>query len=89
MAKKIVWSKVARDDFRSTLRFYCDRNGNDEYSSKLAETINSAIEKISRHVLIGRPSDDKNVRVLSTGSLGYKAKSKRAEKLFKRLKQEK
>ena len=68
MAKKVVWSKIARDDFRATLKFYSKRNGNNRYSHQLSHVIELAIEKLYRNNLIGRPCDDKNVRILFVGN---------------------
>ncbi len=67
MAQKIVWSKEAQDDFLATLGYYAERNGNKTYSEKLAGQIQEAIERLLEHPLLGRPTNDEEVRVLRHG----------------------
>lgn len=68
MAQRIVWSKEAQDDFLATLGYYSERNGNKIYSEKLARQIQEAIERLQKHPLLGRVTNDGKVRVLVQGN---------------------
>lgn len=77
MAKRIVWSQEAEEDFNKTLSFYAERNGNKLYSKKLARETLEVIDKLREHPLLGRSSIDKKVRILGQGifQIYYEIKS--------------
>ena len=68
MAQRIVWSKEAQDDFLATLGYYAERNGSKTYSEKLAKQIQEVIERLREHPLLGRPTNDEEVRILRKGN---------------------
>ena len=68
MAQRIVWSKEAQDDFLATLGYYAERNGSKTYSEKLARQIQEVIERLREHPLLGRPTNDEEVRILRQGN---------------------
>jgi plasmid stabilization system protein ParE len=63
MAKRVIWSFRARNDRQTILEHWHDRNGNKDYSSKLAEGFRETIRYIAEHNYIGVATDEKNVRI--------------------------
>ena len=69
MAKRIVWSKVARLDFKEILDFYIRRHGNSIYARKLNESLKKTLQLLSEYEYLGVMSDYEEVRVLIKGDL--------------------
>ncbi|HLO44773.1 MAG TPA: type II toxin-antitoxin system RelE/ParE family toxin [Leadbetterella sp.] len=67
MAKQIVWSDSAVNQFNEILEFWEEHNKSDSYSLKLYSRITTAIEKISRFPEIGKPSNVSFVRIKISG----------------------
>ncbi|KAA9325211.1 type II toxin-antitoxin system RelE/ParE family toxin [Adhaeribacter soli] len=67
MAKRIIWSKEAKQDRREILEFWFQRTGNKKYSRKLAKQFAETIRFISQHNYLGRAVDEENVRVSVCG----------------------
>lgn len=66
--RRIIWSKDAQDDFLATLGFYAERNESRTYSEKLTGQIQEAIERLREHPLLGRPTNDDQIRILKKGN---------------------
>lgn len=65
MAKrKVVWTSDAKLSFKEILNYYIERNGNRKYSSNLTRHVKKIILYISSHNLIGRATNEANVRVV-------------------------
>ncbi|MGV3539928.1 MAG: type II toxin-antitoxin system RelE/ParE family toxin, partial [Rufibacter sp.] len=62
--KRIVWSKTARADFKATLLFYKERNGNSTYSKRLANEITTLIELLPKNNFLGKVTTVSGVRVI-------------------------
>ncbi len=64
MAKRqVIWSITAHQDRLKILEYWTNRNKNKDYSRKLYTLFNSAIELLSIRPNIGRPTDEKGVRL--------------------------
>jgi plasmid stabilization system protein ParE len=67
MAKRVIWSVRARDERQAILEYWNIRNGNKDYSRKIAEEFREAIQYIAEHNYIGVATDEKNVRIAVSG----------------------
>jgi len=67
MAKQIVWSDFAVNQFNEILEFWEDHNNSDAYSLKLYARITTVIEKITPFPEMGRPSNMSFVRIKISG----------------------
>ncbi|WP_205030459.1 hypothetical protein [Psychroflexus aestuariivivens] len=52
--KKIIWSDLAKSQFRDILEFYIDRNESATYSLKLLEETEHLLKTLSESEFIGR-----------------------------------
>ncbi|MCB1192877.1 MAG: type II toxin-antitoxin system RelE/ParE family toxin [Leptospiraceae bacterium] len=77
MAKRVVWSENAKNSRREILEYWFKRNGNKDYSKKLSEKFNKAIQMIKEFNYIGIATDYENVRamIVEDYSLFYEIKS--------------
>ncbi len=64
---RIAWSTEARLDLIDILEFYVTRNGNSKYSRKLYTRINKDVKQLAKNPLVGRITDNPNIRTLITG----------------------
>ena len=65
--KRVVWTDKARINFKTTLHFYRERNGSEEYSTQLYQDIVQSIELLRKNEHLGKSTDEENVRVLTKG----------------------
>jgi plasmid stabilization system protein ParE len=63
MAKKIIWSNLAKLELANVLDFYVQQNGNSNYSLKLLDEIDDVVKTLSESELIGRLTKNKITRV--------------------------
>jgi plasmid stabilization system protein ParE len=64
MVKKIIWSPTAEAEKNDILRFWIIHNQSPNYSIKLEDKINEAIEILPYHPFIGKKTDFEKVRVI-------------------------
>ncbi|MGM0635471.1 MAG: type II toxin-antitoxin system RelE/ParE family toxin [Bacteroidota bacterium] len=62
--KKIIWSALAKSEFRDILEFYTRRNQSATYSLKLLEETEEVLTTLSKNEFIGRLTSNKKTRVL-------------------------
>ncbi len=68
MAKReIRWSKEAKADLFSILKFYNERNGSTVYSSKLNKRIDQNLQLIAKYPNIGTATDSDSIRIFISG----------------------
>ncbi|MGH2575248.1 MAG: type II toxin-antitoxin system RelE/ParE family toxin [Ignavibacteria bacterium] len=81
MAKKVVWAKGAQNDLIDILTFWIERNGNNEYSTKLFNEFKKFDSMISHFPHSGKKTNFKDVRAFVKGnfSLFYREQSKLIE----------
>jgi toxin YoeB len=63
MARQIIWTDRAQKERFEIFTFWNNRNQSTVYSKKLNELIKQSLKIISRHPLIGKPTNKENVRV--------------------------
>lgn len=63
MAKQVIWSDRAIDDLLRIFEYWNNRNKSSNFSKKLNELFNKAIEIIAIHSSIGRPSQIENIKI--------------------------
>ncbi|HET8736615.1 MAG TPA: type II toxin-antitoxin system RelE/ParE family toxin [Pricia sp.] len=63
MVKQIIWSRSAQDDRIKIFTYWNKKNRSNLYSKKLNRLFNEAIKLIATYPEIGRPTDDKMVRI--------------------------
>ena|SRR5690554_6025865 len=63
MARRVILSELARDDRKRILEYWNKRNQSKAYSKKLNEQFSQAFRLIAVFPQIGKPTDDKDVRV--------------------------
>ena len=63
MAKKIIWSRRSQNDRIEILGYWNKRNKSKAYSEKLNKLFKEAVKLIADHPEIGKPTDNKNVRI--------------------------
>ncbi|RRO15251.1 type II toxin-antitoxin system RelE/ParE family toxin [Flavobacteriaceae bacterium 14752] len=62
--KRIIWSNLAKSQFRNILDFYIERNGSVTYSLKLLNETEDLLETLSKNEFIGRLTSNKQTRVI-------------------------
>jgi plasmid stabilization system protein ParE len=67
MAKRVIWSLRARNDRKAILEYWHTRNGNKNYSKKLAAEFGETVSYIAEHNYIGVATDEENVRIAVCG----------------------
>lgn len=68
MAKRIIWSNKAKEERRKILEYWEMRNGNKNYSKKLAKQFREKVRYIAEFNHIGTATDIENVRVTVCGN---------------------
>ncbi len=63
MARKIIWSLQAQQDRKEIFAYWNNRNKSTQYSKKLNRLFNNAIHLINAVPQIGRPANNKSVRI--------------------------
>lgn len=63
--KEIIWSKLAKLQFKAILEYYVERNGNENYSLKLVDEVEDVLNTLSKSELIGRLTSNKFTRVIT------------------------
>ncbi|WP_436414575.1 type II toxin-antitoxin system RelE/ParE family toxin [Petrimonas sp.] len=63
MARKIILSKLAREERKRILEYWNEQNQSKTYSIKLNKQFSSALKLIASFPQIGRQTDDKSARV--------------------------
>jgi plasmid stabilization system protein ParE len=81
MAKRVIWSLKARNDRKAILEYWYKRNGNKNYSKKLAAEFGETVNYITAHNYIGVATDEENVRLAVCGNylIFYELKEKAVE----------
>ena len=64
VAKEIVWSDLAKLQFKTVLEFYYFRNENSNYSLKLVDDVEDLLKTLSKSEFIGRLTSNKVTRVI-------------------------
>ena len=64
VSKKIIWSDIAKSEFRDILEFYMNRNESLTYSLKLLDETEDLLKTLSKSELIGRLTSNKKTRVI-------------------------
>lgn len=62
--KKIIWSDLAKVQFRESLEFYRERNKSITYSLKLIDETEDVLKTLSKSEFIGRLTSNKKTRVI-------------------------
>lgn len=62
MAKRVVWTKTARDARRKILEYWIVHNGSNTYSRKLSILFKEKIQLLKLQSYIGKPTDFDEVR---------------------------
>jgi toxin YoeB len=78
--KKLNWSARAKRELKEIVRFYRQRNGNDEYGWKLLQEFRKATKRVEREELTGQRFEDTDLRfvvVLRTFQIFYRIGWKR------------
>jgi plasmid stabilization system protein ParE len=77
VAKRVIWTETAKNARRDILKFWILHNKSNTYSKKLARLFRSKISLIAKSEYLGKPTDNKNVRVtlVSHFSIFYKVLS--------------
>ena len=63
MAWQIIWTERAQKERFEIFTFWNTHNQSSVYSKKLNELIKQSLKIISRHPLIGKPTNKENVRI--------------------------
>ena len=63
MAKRVIWSLRAKAERQEILEYWFKRNGNKNYSRKLAGEFRETIYYIAQNNYLGRATDEINIRV--------------------------
>jgi len=67
MARRITWTKNAKQVYKGILRFYAERNGSKTYSIKLDKEITKLIYLLKQYPNLGKKIDYKDLRVIIKG----------------------
>lgn len=62
MARQIIWAKLAHEDRHRILDYWVERTQSKQYSRKLNQLFESAVDLIAEHPFIGRATDSPNIR---------------------------
>ena len=63
MARQVIWTERAQKDRIAIFTYWNKRNESFVYSKKLHESFKESLKLISRHPLIGKLTNKKNVRL--------------------------
>lgn len=63
MARRVILSKLAREEQKRILQYWMEQNQSKTYSIKLNKQFAKALQLIASFPQIGRQTDDKSVRV--------------------------
>lgn len=64
MARKVVWTQNASDEWKHILDFWIDKTGNKKYSRKLDNKIRIILNYIKNNNYIGNITSYKNIRLV-------------------------
>jgi toxin YoeB len=67
LAKRIIWSKRAKEDRREILEYWIKSTGNKKYSLKLRNDFNSIIKLLINFPNLGKKVDNYDARCLIKG----------------------
>lgn len=67
MAKRVIWSKRAKEDRQEILEYWLERTGDKVYSRKLSKRFREKIKYIAEYNYIGTATDIENVRAAVCG----------------------
>lgn len=62
--KKIIWSDIAKAEFKENLEFYTERNKSAEYSLKLLAKTENILNTLAESEFIGRLTSNRKTRVI-------------------------
>ena len=62
--KKVVWTDIAKDEFRQVLEYYFQRNDSSNYSLKIIKETENLINTLSKSHFIGRITSNEITRVI-------------------------
>lgn len=62
MAKRVIWSTLAEQDFADILEYWVNRNKSATFSNSLIDLFEEATELISQYPEIGQRTDIPDVR---------------------------
>jgi len=68
MAKRVTWSRKAKEDRRKILEYWEERNGDKIYSRKLAKQFREKVKYIVQYNYIGTETDIEDVRMTVCGN---------------------
>ena len=77
--KRLIWSIDAKHELNEILRFFRNRNGNNEYSRRLSQEFRLAQKRVEQNEFIGQQVDNTNLRfvvVVNTYKMFYRIESK-------------
>jgi len=64
MAKRIIWTRNAKDEWQRILSFWREHTGNKKYSRKLNGKIKLTLKNIKSNNLIGKKTSKKDIRIV-------------------------
>ncbi len=64
MAKRIIWTRNAKDEWQRILSFWHEHTGNKKYSRKLNSKIKLTLKNIKSNNLIGKKTSKKDIRIV-------------------------
>ena len=64
MAKRIIWSRKARDEWKKILSFWYEHTGSKKYSRKLNNKLKLTLLNVKSNNYIGKRTSKKSVRVV-------------------------
>ena len=67
MARKITWTKEAKEIYKKILEFYIERNNSNAYSRKLDKEITGLIELLPHYPYLGKKAGHKDLRAIIHG----------------------
>lgn len=68
MAKRIIWSRRAKEERKEILEYWAKKTGDKVYSKKLSETFSKKVKYISRYNYLGTKTEIENVRAAVCGN---------------------
>ena len=63
MVKRLIWSSIALDQKKEIFEYWNERNHSKAYSRKLNRLFNEAVEMLTVHSQLGKPTNYPNVRL--------------------------
>jgi plasmid stabilization system protein ParE len=67
MAKRVIWSEIAKNQRREILEYWAQRNANKTYSKKLSNEFRTTINYIKEYNYLGRATGIDTIRVTVCG----------------------